>query len=131
MSRLHLRTAGVLLGALGLVFATSTVANAASFSYGAYEGGGWGNWQQDPDGDIPGDAISACDVTADGWGIEVRLDIDRDGDIDRRISTRGHHSPYCSGWASGDLREGTPVRVYVVKVNGSTDYHPVAKDGTA
>jgi hypothetical protein len=37
---------------VGPVFATSTVANAASFSYGAYEGGGWGYWQQNP-GDDP------------------------------------------------------------------------------
>jgi hypothetical protein len=139
VKRLHLRTAGVLLGTLGLVFTTSTVANAASFSYGAYEGGGWGYWQQNPgddprpfqNGTAPGDAIAACDMSADGWGIEVRLDIGRDGDIDRTVSTRGHASEYCSGWASGNIAEGTPVRVWVVKVKGSTDYHPVYRDGTA
>ncbi|GAA1701849.1 hypothetical protein GCM10009745_56270 [Kribbella yunnanensis] len=137
--RAKIRTAGVLLGTLALVVTTTGVANAASFSYGAYEGGGYGLWQQDPGDDprpfhggtAPGDAIAACDIEADGWGIEVRLDIRRDGDIDRVVSTRGHAAEYCSGWASGDLSEGTPVRVWVVKVNGNTDYHPVYKDGTA
>jgi hypothetical protein len=133
MRRTKIRTTGVLLGAFALVVTTSGVANAASFSYGAYEGGGWGSWQQDPGSDgEPGDSIQACDVKADGWGIEVRLDIGRDGDIDRKVSTRGHPADYCSGWASGDITpEGTKVRVWVVKVNGSTDYHPVYKDGTA
>jgi hypothetical protein len=32
---------------------------------------------------------------------------------------------------SGNIKEDTPVRVWVVKVSGSTDYHPVYKDGTA
>ena len=64
-------------------------------------------------------------------GAEVRLDINRDGDIDRTISTRWHASPYCSDWLSGNIKEDTPVRVWVVKVSNSADYHPVYKDGTA
>ncbi|MET7282694.1 hypothetical protein ABZS29_30980 [Kribbella sp. NPDC005582] len=139
MRRTKIRTAGVLLGTLTLMVTMTGVANAASFSYGAYEGGGYGLWQQDPgedprpfhSGTAPGDAIAACDIEADGWGIEVRLDIGRNGTIDRKISTRGHAAEWCSGWASGDIPEGTPVRVWVVKVNGTTDYHPVYKDGTA
>ncbi|MCZ4511006.1 hypothetical protein O3Q52_23000 [Streptomyces sp. ActVer] len=131
------RAACVTLCAFGLGFVTANSASAASFSYGAYEGGGWGYWQEDPGpdpmgyGDAPGDSIGACDMKADGWGIEVRLDIGRDGDIDRKVSTRGQDSPYCSDWKSGDIKEGTPVRVWVVKVRGTTDYHPVYKDGNA
>jgi len=137
MRRTKIRTAGVLLGTLALAVTTTGVANADSWSYGAYEGGGWGYWQQDPGDDpitggtAPGDSIAACDMKADGWGIEVRLDIGRDGDIDRKISTRGHAANYCTGWASGNIPEGTPVRVWVVKVSGDTDYHPVYKDATA
>ncbi|MEU2774164.1 hypothetical protein ABZ646_14790 [Streptomyces sp. NPDC007162] len=116
---------------------TANSASAGGWTYGAYEGGGYGVWNYDPGpdpigyGDAPGDAIAACDTAADGWGIEVRLDIGRDGDIDRTVSTRGNNSPYCSGYATGNIPEGTPVRVWVVKVSGSTDYHPVYKDGTA
>jgi hypothetical protein len=32
---------------------------------------------------------------------------------------------------SGNIKEDTPVRVWVVKVSNSADYHPVYKDGTA
>lgn len=131
--------AGIAICALGLVSVTAGPANAASFSYGAYEGGGYGYWEQDPGpcpeaicyGEAPGDSIAACDIDDDGWGIEVRLDINRDGDIDRTVSTRGHLSPYCSDWGSGNIAEGTPVRVWVVKVRGTTDYHPVYQDGNA
>jgi len=131
------RAAGVTLCAFALGLVTANSASAAYWSYGAYEGGGYGIWNYDPGpdpigyGDAPGDAIAACDSAADGWGIEVRLDIGRDGDIDRKVSTRGQHSPYCSDYATGDITEGTPVRVWVVKVNGTTDYRPVYKDGTA
>ncbi|GAB2625000.1 hypothetical protein GCM10027168_65980 [Streptomyces capparidis] len=130
------RVAFVTLAAFGMAFTMANSASAASFSYGAYEGGGYGYWNQDPGDtpisfDAPGDSIAACDTARDGWGIEVRLDIGRDGDIDRKVSTRGYQAPHCSGWASGDITEGTPIRMYVVKVSGTTDYHPVYKDGNA
>lgn len=64
-----------------------------------------------PSGSIPGDSIRACDNTADGWGIEAWLDINRDGTIDRIASTRGHNAPYRTSWKSGDIPEGTPVTV--------------------
>ncbi|MEU0433039.1 hypothetical protein [Streptomyces sp. NPDC006290] len=122
-----------LLGALGLVLVTANSA-AAVEAYGAYEGGGYGVWMQDPgydelDDPAPGDAIKACDIKADGWGIEVKLDINRDGSYERTISTRGHASPYCSGWDSGNIAENTPIRMKVTKVNGDTSYHPVYWDG--
>ncbi|MEU2334892.1 hypothetical protein ABZ608_15100 [Streptomyces sp. NPDC013172] len=131
------RAAGIALSAFALGLVTANSAAAGGWTYGAYEGGGYGVWNYDPGpdpigyGDAPGDSIAACDIAADGWGIEVRLDIGRDGDIDRTVSTRGHNSPYCSGYATGNIAEGTPVRVWVVKVSGSTDYHPVYKDGVA
>lgn len=130
------RGAYVLLGALGVVMFTATAAAADAQTYGAYEGGGYGVWMQDPGDDQygnpgPGDAIQACDIKADGWGIEVRLDIGRDGDIDRKVSTRGHAADYCSEWKTGDIKEDTPIRMWVVKVHGDTDYHPVRWDGHA
>ncbi|MDX2704299.1 hypothetical protein PV350_15695 [Streptomyces sp. PA03-6a] len=137
MKSRRVRAVGVVLAAFGLVCTIGNSASAASFSWGAYEGGGYGYWMQDPGpdpigwDDAPGDSIAACDTIADGWGIEVRLDVNRDGDIDRKVSTRGQHSPYCSGWASGNLPEGTPIRMWVVKVKGDTEYHPVYKDGNA
>ncbi|MEY6563589.1 hypothetical protein AB8B12_01195 [Streptomyces sp. PGLac3x] len=80
--------------------------------------GGYAQWNADPSGSIPGDSIRACDNTADGWGIEAWLDINRDGTIDRVATTRGHNAPYCSSWKSGDIPEGTPVTIYAVTVNG-------------
>lgn len=53
-----------------------------------------GNGNQDP-----GDAIIAFDDTADGLGVEARLS------TGRIASTRGHNSPYSSGWKGGDLPE--------------------------
>ncbi|WP_329136964.1 hypothetical protein [Streptomyces sp. NBC_00670] len=132
-----MRSASLLLGALGLVVVTANSASAQTIkTYGAYEGGGWGAWSQDPGTDqygdaTPGDSIQACDSIADGWGIEVRLDIGRDGDIDRTVSTRGHSSFYCSAWKTGNIAEDTPIRMWVVKVKGDTSYHPVYWDGHA
>lgn len=80
--------------------------------------GGYGQWNPNPSGSIPGDSIKACDTAADGWGIETWLDSNRDGTIDRIATTRGHDSPYCSAWESGNLPENTYVDVYVVQVKG-------------
>ena len=80
--------------------------------------GGYGQWSDDPVGSTPGDAIKACDTVADGWGIETWLDYNRDGYVDRIASTRGHNSPYCSGWVTGNLAEGIPVDIAVIQVKG-------------
>lgn len=115
------------LGAVGLVIGAQSQANAAGpVTIYSATGGGYGQWNPDPSGSIPGDSIRACDTTADGYGIETWLDINRNGSIDRIASTRGHNSPYCSPWASGNIAEGTPVTVYVLKRVGDTVVGPLA-----
>lgn len=117
------RAAAVVLGGVTLVTGMQGQAMAASTVTISHPGG-YGQWNPDPSGSIPGDAIRACDNAADGWGIEVWLDINRNGTIDRIASTRGHDSPYCSSWASGNIAEGTPVDVYVLRRKGDTVEEP-------
>ncbi|MFF7653677.1 hypothetical protein ACFZCY_28270 [Streptomyces sp. NPDC007983] len=76
-------------------------------------------WSQDPGGDAngdgkedPGDAIIAYDGSADGMGIEARLE------TGRIASTRGHGSPYWSPWATGNLGEGTAHSMKICLVKG-------------
>ncbi|WP_374119465.1 hypothetical protein [Streptomyces sp. RKAG290] len=107
--------------AIGLVMAAQGTAVAAPKPIDA-SFGGYGEWNADPSGSIPGDSIRACDTAADGWGIEVKLDIGRDGTWDRTATTRGHNSPYCSPWKSGNIAEGTPVSVQVTNVDGGVTY---------
>jgi hypothetical protein len=123
------KAAGVMLAAMGLTFSLSNPASA--WSWGAYEGGGWGAWQQDPSGDIKGDSFQACDSKSDGYAIYVRIDIDRDGDFDSSVTTAGHLAFYCTPWKYLDLKEGTPIRMYVYKSDADGHHHPVWKDGTA
>jgi hypothetical protein len=82
--------------------------------------GGYGQWNPNPSGSIPGDSIRACDNTSDGWAIETWLDSNRDGTIDRIASTRGHTAGYCSAWKAGNLPENTYVNIYVVQVKGDS-----------
>jgi hypothetical protein len=85
---------------------------------------GSGVWNRDPnsydmDGNgaqDPGDAIIAFDETADGWGIEASLN------TGRVATTRGHDSPYSSGWKSGNLPEDTWYDMYVCLVKGTTEH---------
>ncbi|PWK86877.1 hypothetical protein C8D88_10438 [Lentzea atacamensis] len=83
---------------------------------------GTGTFKADPSGSIPGDSIQACDWYADGWGIETQLDINpgSNWDTDRSINTRGHSSPYCSGWDSGNIAENTPVAIRVCLVRSGS-----------
>jgi len=82
---------------------------------------GSGCFHADPEGSVPGDAIRACDWYADGYGYEVQLDVSPTGiwDVDRRVNTRGHDSPYCSPWATGNIAEGTPVAIKLCRVRGT------------
>jgi hypothetical protein len=78
-------------------------------------------WSQDPssydfdaDGKAdPGDAIIAFDTTADGLGVEARLS------TGRVASTRGHDSPYSSGWKTGNLPEDNFYKTRACLVKGS------------
>ena len=112
---------GITLGIQGM--ATADV-SAQVASHNAYTPGGvyagYGQWNSDPADGIPGDAINACDTVADGWGVETWLDINRDGVIDRVASTRGENAPYCSGWRSGNITEGTPIDIFVCAVKGDS-----------
>ncbi|MEU3459400.1 hypothetical protein ABZ721_05510 [Streptomyces sp. NPDC006733] len=124
------KAAAVIVAAMGLTFTMAGSANA--WSYGAYEGGGYGEWQQDPSGDLKGDSFQACDIRSDGYAIYVRIDIGRDGDFDSSATTRGHYAPYCTDWKYLDLPEGTPIRMYVYKTDANGNHtHPVWRDGNA
>ncbi|MEU9021820.1 hypothetical protein [Actinomadura sp. NPDC048394] len=76
--------------------------------------GGYGLWQADPENGRPGDSIKACDTSSDGWAISVVMTWGTTGY--RQVDTRGHESGYCSGWASGDLPEGTYVDISVEEI---------------
>ncbi|MFE9202044.1 hypothetical protein [Micromonospora sp. NPDC007230] len=85
---------------------------------------GWGQFQADPEGGLPGDAIMACDELADGWGIEMRMDINPTSpwQTDRVASTRGHNSPWCTGFQTGDIAEDTLVGLRMCIVQGTQEY---------
>ncbi|MET9433756.1 hypothetical protein [Streptomyces sp. NPDC006551] len=108
----------VAVAALVLVLAAQGTATAAATR--AVTEGGHAEWNADPHNGIPGDSIRACDTTADGWGIEAWLDIDRNGTIDRIASTRGHDAPYCTGWISGNIEpKGRAIQMWAVTVEGT------------
>ncbi|MDX8034226.1 hypothetical protein SK803_28760 [Lentzea sp. BCCO 10_0856] len=90
---------------------------------------GIGKFNADPADGVPGDAIQACDRFADGWGIETQLDVNpgSNWDTDRSVNTRGHSSPYCSGWDSGNLGEDTPVAIRVCLVKSGNS--PICSPG--
>ena len=123
------KAVAVMLASLGLTFAMSSPASA--WTYGAYEGGGYGEWQQDPSGDLLGDSFQACDIKSDGYAIYVRIDIGRDGTSTPRPPPRGNYAPYCTPWKYLDLPEGTPIRMYIYKSDSSGRHNPVWRDGVA
>lgn len=61
------RVATVIVGAGALVLGMQGSAWAAEK---IPVSGGYGQWQADPSGSVPGDSIRACDTAADGWGSE-------------------------------------------------------------
>ncbi len=80
---------------------------------GPWEGfyGGWGEFNADGNGSVRGDSIRACDMLADGFGVEVTLN------NYLVATTRGHASPYCSDWKRDNREEGirATIRVCLVK----------------
>ncbi|GAA2338358.1 hypothetical protein OKJ48_09915 [Streptomyces kunmingensis] len=94
---------------------------------------GYVEWNPDPYNGIPGDSMRVCDTKEDGWGITAKLRKDDDGQYnDRTVTTRGHNSPYCSPWASGNLPENTIVGlwVFMAKENSSGSYEYYAVNTT-
>lgn len=84
-----------------------------------------GQFISDPLDGGPGDALKACDSYADGMGAELRMDINPSGGFqrtDRVASTRGHSSPYCSPFATGDMVENTLVALKLCLLKGTTEY---------
>ncbi|MDX2682413.1 hypothetical protein [Streptomyces soliscabiei] len=107
--------------AVGLVAGLQGQAWAGTVSIDAANGAGYGTFNADPNGSIPGDSIRACDTKADGWGVQTALDYPPfDQKMDRIVDTRGHAAGYCSPWKSGDLPEGVTYRMYVTPVSGSS-----------
>ncbi|MFC4017086.1 hypothetical protein ACFOW4_03900 [Micromonospora sp. GCM10011542] len=130
LSPLRLLLAG--LAAVAMVLTTQVPAHAEPTSQSVwvewlYSNGveaGRGQFQADPFGSEPGDALRACDFNADGYGIEVRMMINPSTSpsswrTDRMASTRGINSPYCTPWATGNLTEGTFVGVKICLVKGT------------
>ncbi|MCX4908474.1 hypothetical protein [Streptomyces sp. NBC_00878] len=113
------RVIATAVGTAALLFAAQGTAAAAPVR--ANTEGGYVQWNADPYDGIPGDSFRACDTTADGWGIEARLDVNRNGTTDQQVSTRGHDAPYCTGWVYADLAEGTPIALWAVTVRGSEE----------
>ncbi|GHJ56792.1 hypothetical protein Nm8I071_60990 [Nonomuraea sp. TT08I-71] len=116
--------------AAGAALATVAVASPAQASqdvtvhvlqcpmaYCATAGYGW--FHADPVGSTPGDALKACDLDADGYGVKAWLYNRNTGNLIRTASTAGHSSPYCTGWQTGDLPEQTPVWLKVCKVSST------------
>jgi hypothetical protein len=115
-TRLTALSAATLLAA-GTLITSATTASAASYSATCsltdsahksitmriYDSSirevGQVEWNGDPNGSIPGDAMRAYDGRADGWGVEAHLS------TGRIASTRGHEYGYWSTWATGDLPE--------------------------
>ncbi|WP_405642538.1 hypothetical protein [Streptomyces uncialis] len=110
------RVAIPLVGSAALVFAMQGTALATN-RVDVPDGGGYGQWQQDPSGSIPGDSIRACDTHSDGDYVRVELDVNRNGSIDRTAWTKGHTAPFCSAWISGNLPEGTPITIWVARID--------------
>ncbi|MEU3262097.1 hypothetical protein [Streptomyces albidoflavus] len=125
------RTTSILAGAVALLLGGPSQVHAAEGQVIQFMRGGTGYWAPDPWNGDPGDAIRACDNTTDGKGVEVTLDIHRDGSIDRVATTRGYNAGYCSPWKTGNLKEGTLVRVKFMVVKGGTVYESHSYDGVA
>ncbi|WP_405644824.1 hypothetical protein [Streptomyces sp. NBC_00019] len=119
-----LLAASALLTGGSLTFGASSAAAAPDFTFekcGVVSNGGFciavytngtysgiAIWQADPLGEDPGDSMRAADYYGDGWGVNAILESPY-----RLASTDGHAAPYKTGWKSGDLTEGTSVRMRI------------------
>ncbi|MCC3650879.1 hypothetical protein LIX60_05185 [Streptomyces sp. S07_1.15] len=111
---------------VGMCMAVAAVVMTASPAHASYSNvvyvatglepaPGKGTFSADPHGRIPGDAIRACDVTRDGWGVKAWLYVNHR--VIRTASTLGHRAMYCTRWKTGNLKEEQLVtlRVCLVK----------------
>jgi hypothetical protein len=135
--RIVRRSLTIAAAAAFITVAAAVPAQAAPTSFDVGDGAGRAWWNADPyvpDPQnplvkIPGDAIRACDYKADGWGVKVYLDYNMDGDAERTVSTQGHNSPYCTGWATGDITpEGRKMHLWGCLVKGTEVKQPCGDD---
>lgn len=100
-----------------LQFTPSGDSSAKVWTIDVYNNGhyaGSANWNGDPRGSTPGDALLAYDSLADGYGIVAHLS------TGRTASTLGHTAGYSSGWVTGDLPEGNHYDMWVSIQKGTS-----------
>ncbi|MEU6293766.1 hypothetical protein [Streptomyces erythrochromogenes] len=101
-------------------FKYSGVGPNGGFTVAVYNNGryaGLAEWNADPAGGHPGDAMRAIDVLSDGWYVEAIMQTPH-----RVATTKGHPAVYLTPWKTGDLPEGRSVKMRVVISNGSSTY---------
>ncbi|MFD9288077.1 hypothetical protein ACFWBV_07155 [Streptomyces sp. NPDC060030] len=109
---------GTILASSALVFGMSTSASAVTTI--PANGYGHAEWNADPSGSTPGDSLRVCDTKADGYGVKARV-FNSNYDTVRTASTAGTNAPYCTGWKSGDLPEGTRYQIITYRVKGDDE----------
>lgn len=114
---LKAKAAGSVVASCALVLGIATSASAGDKVWA--DDYGYGEWQANPSGSIPGDAIRACDTKADGYGVIAKLS--EDYDIFRTASTSGHNAGYCTGWKSGDLPEDHRYLLQIYRVKNGME----------
>jgi hypothetical protein len=111
------KAVGTVAASCALVLGLATSAMATTKVYAnSY---GYGEWNSDPSGSIPGDAMRACDNNSDGYGVTAKLIYNFD--IIRTATTSGHNAGYCSAWKSGDLPEGRKYMLQVFRVKDGVE----------
>lgn len=95
-------------------------AQAAKYTIGSY---GTVEWLANPNTacGYPGDSYRICDNTADGVGLGIeRYSVDIFGKTTYldSSSTAGHNSPYCTGFDSYNVAEGTLIKLVAYTVKG-------------
>lgn len=109
---------GTVLASGVLVIGMSTSASAAtSIPAGSY---GHAEWNADPAGSTPGDALRVCDTDADGYGVKATL-MNSNYDILRTVTTSGLSAGHCSAWKSGNLPERTRFLITTFRTKGGDD----------
>ncbi|MFE7765176.1 hypothetical protein [Streptomyces sp. NPDC057438] len=91
--------------------------SVVAYLYADGDYAGYVNWNANPVGTDPGDALRAKDDAADGWG--VKGTVTDTGWIIREASTQGHTSPYTTPWQTGNLDEDRRLYLDVCLVKGS------------
>lgn len=108
---------GTVLASGVLVLGMSTAASAATIPAAGY---GYAEWNADPSGSTPGDALRACDNNADGYGVTAKL-LNSNYDILRTATTSGLSAGHCSVWKTGNLPEGNRYMIITYRTKGGDE----------